>query len=775
MTIKVQAPADGFRDFTLDPALIEQLVHRQNGTISTAIRELITNSIDAGATDIYIELTDTGFRLRDNGHGFQSKGDVERFFGRFGTPHHEGDARYGRFRIGRAQIMAFGAIVWSSGVHRMSTDIRQHGYGYAYTEIEEPVTGCTVDGTFYRDKWHHASLIESDLVVYLAYCETKVFLNGKLISRTEEEKASLKPSYEDEFIAIYKPSKGKKSLRLYSDGIFVKELNFSKYGISADCVSKKALELNTARNDVATSCPHWRSIHGALLAELNRSRRSGEGWTPEEKEAALYQIVDGELDLAEVFEVPLIKDVRGKYYSFKQLLITPKPLVAVPTGQELAGDLMASSNIAYAIKQSDLYSWGVSSTSHLCELMIAHADHSPALRPWRRRFYSLETRSFECLLEGIDTNARIILQKDLTELEKVQRASLQAAGNRMAKLLGEPGKYTIIKRKVAIGECSSAQAWTDGSTYIAFARPALKAFDAGMSGLAYLSAVLLHEYTHDDPSLSAVSHDFEFYESFHNSVFGKKFKNLVAECQETLRVTYERLLGESRLEFPAWLANQTGQQPIRVVLRDDLPSPDLIRWLKFADVPYRRRDDVLIIGYYHRNLFHNFCQKLEDAAERENIDGVLTNIESLAKCLTALGLALPSKDMKIIFDGIQEVDRTEMQFVSEMGRIHDHLGDIGWFVNISSFGIQRVERFHTMQVTSLATPLRYSSHQQLPWWSKWDYVDRERHADPADETVARVRREIRDLLATVSPEIRARLLEEGLGLPEGSMQKDGMA
>lgn len=85
--------------FTLDPQIIHHVIYNQAGSIGKAIIELIMNSIDAGAAAVQIKMTEKGFECVDDGRGFASREDVLNYFGRFGTPHQEGDATYGRFRL----------------------------------------------------------------------------------------------------------------------------------------------------------------------------------------------------------------------------------------------------------------------------------------------------------------------------------------------------------------------------------------------------------------------------------------------------------------------------------------------------------------------------------------------------------------------------------------------------------------------------------------------------------------------------------------------------
>ena len=38
-----------FHEFEVDKSIITDLIHAQNGTVSTALRELVMNAIDAGS------------------------------------------------------------------------------------------------------------------------------------------------------------------------------------------------------------------------------------------------------------------------------------------------------------------------------------------------------------------------------------------------------------------------------------------------------------------------------------------------------------------------------------------------------------------------------------------------------------------------------------------------------------------------------------------------------------------------------------------------------
>jgi len=122
------------RDFKMDPGLLWHVIHSQAGTQGKALLETVMNTIDAKATSMEINLSNEGFVISDDGKGFGSMGEIERFFETFGTPHKDGDATYGKYRMGRGQIFAFSKNKWHSGAFQMSVDIKNKGLEYDLKE-----------------------------------------------------------------------------------------------------------------------------------------------------------------------------------------------------------------------------------------------------------------------------------------------------------------------------------------------------------------------------------------------------------------------------------------------------------------------------------------------------------------------------------------------------------------------------------------------------------------------------------------------------------------
>ncbi len=170
--------------FELDPQIIHHIIHSQAGSIGKAIIELLMNAVDARAASVTLSVTKDGFECVDDGTGFASREDVVRYFGRFGTPHAEGDATYGRFRLGRGQIMAHASTIWRSNAWQMTVDTRAMGYNYDLDQLADPRPGCSISGRWY-DQLSDSEFMSvvQEIRDLVRYTPVAVELNGRSITR----------------------------------------------------------------------------------------------------------------------------------------------------------------------------------------------------------------------------------------------------------------------------------------------------------------------------------------------------------------------------------------------------------------------------------------------------------------------------------------------------------------------------------------------------------------------------------------------------------------
>ncbi len=171
------------REFRLHKDILWSIIQSQAGTLQKAVLELVMNSIDAGSSEVRIAFSGKRVEVSDDGKGFASRQEIEDFFETFGTPHKEGDARYGKFRMGRGQIMAFSRNRWRSGCFQMAVDIKDMGLEYDLAELTESAPGCRIEADLYTPLSPSETIRTNDsLREQCKYAPIPVYLNNERIS-----------------------------------------------------------------------------------------------------------------------------------------------------------------------------------------------------------------------------------------------------------------------------------------------------------------------------------------------------------------------------------------------------------------------------------------------------------------------------------------------------------------------------------------------------------------------------------------------------------------
>lgn len=587
----MNAPQE-FHEFEVDKNIISSLIFKQNGTLSTALRELVMNCMDYGAKTIHITILEDRFEVSDDGEGFEDEESIMRNFKRFGTQHLEGDAKFGRFRIGRGQIMAFAKCSWHSKNFEMSTDTSTGTLGFNFVRNKAYFVGCNVSGSFYEAlRPYQVSNLIRDLSELIKYAEIPVFINASLANNTE----SVRWDYEDDQINIRFDPPATHGIALYSQGVKVKDLHLHRYGRSADVVTKKALILNMARNEINETDPLWIHVHKTLTELLLKEKKNSARLSEYERQSIIYQLADGDVDLSAVIKLPLLKDCRGKTSSIFTEMIKKRPWSICPSEQPIAGDRISTSGAAFVLDSNELSLWGQPDGASFLQFLSGLARQSCknyAVGPIEQ----IRWVHFEDVLKGFDDSVSLIASKDLNSLQQAQRNTLQYAADTMAKRLASRSKDdSNFKRKVFIGEGASL-AWTDSATYIAIEKSQLKFFDNGLSGLIQLALMLLHEFTHREGSVSDNGHDMAFYESFHDSLFTQAIKDdILGNAVTSLKTKYATELESKQLPFPKWLSGQENP-PTVLNLKSEKPSDFLLFFLSFTGLALKKRKGAIEIN-----------------------------------------------------------------------------------------------------------------------------------------------------------------------------------
>lgn len=528
------------REFRMHKDILWSIIKSQAGTIGKAVLELVMNSIDAGATKVKVELSATCLAVSDDGKGFQSREEVEQWFETFGTPHQKGDATYGRFRMGRGQVMAFTRNRWRSGQFAMNVDIRDLGLAYELTTEKALHKGCQIEGELY-DTLQPSELIRvtDNLRDLCKYAPIPIFVNG---DRVSVDLGKEKWTFEDED-AYYLLRQHARKLEVYNLGVHVRDY-FSDYGIGGIVVSKQQLEVNFARNDILVSeCQVWKRV----AAKVRAHARSMEEKKPTQNDAyrdlTMARMLSGSFDtvvelLKAIDEAKVFTDYGGKHHSLSSLYRTVHGfggLISVPEEMSLKADKVHQHKLALVISPKT----------------IERAQHMSLPAVLKRigdnlRQFGGGGHEAQRALRTIDELGTMLvplaqvssmindvhtLVED-SKLSKDERIVLRVLRDMSYKYLGiVPASGEI--REVKVCESETVDGYTDGSTTIFVERKLLKIGGAAghvFKGFGKLNALMLHEYLHNESDATGHGHPQEFYQAFHDISQSDRFQSIAYDA-----------------------------------------------------------------------------------------------------------------------------------------------------------------------------------------------------------------------------------------------------
>lgn len=533
--------------FELDPAVIHSIIHHQAGSIGKALIELIMNSVDAGATFVRLAIDKSGFECSDDGQGFASHSDVIRYFGRFGTPHVEGDAKYGRFRLGRGQIMAHAATIWRSNSWQMSVDTLSMGYSYDLEELKAPEPGCNISGQWYE------VLEYTDLMICLQevrdlvrYTPIAVSLNGSPITKDPSKEHW---DYQDE--NAYYRVKPDGPVGIYNQGVLVRNDSSHMWGCGGLVVTKKPIGLNVSRTEILRkTCPAWKAIAAQLkvMADELNGRIGDHRKTEARREQSARALLGGDTDSLRIFgEEEVITLLPGKkHVTFAEFIRRSfsheKTYAVVERAQDVPkGEAIAREGIALLVHPSTMYRFGCYSAGELrddldriIKTLTGLLDElpnqsgcvepgSPARFAWYIREGAPTLLDYYTIRDSFKIQVGVVsAEKALTKPQYRAWSPMRLALERYAAVITGGrvyGNYQVRRGKrfkILLGESNSMRAWTDGEKYIAFNIDLAKKLASEPLKTAHLLFSLLeHEVAHEGDSMDA-GHDGQFFSRFHD-------------------------------------------------------------------------------------------------------------------------------------------------------------------------------------------------------------------------------------------------------------------
>lgn len=553
------------RQFTVHPHILYSIIQSQAGTLAKALLEGVMNSIDAGATRVSVQLETDRFTLSDDGRGFQSRQEILDWFEQFGTPHEEGDAVYGKFRMGRGQLMSFGLNIWRTGTFRMEVDIRNNGLDYQLVENLRPVKGCRVEGCLYSKlSKGDLDVVVSEFTELVRFAQIPVSLNGRIISKRPEE-----CKWDMETDEAYIKLKRTGDLAVYNLGVLVREYPSYHYGCGGIVVTKRPVEVNFARNDILThKCDVWRRINRYLKMLNLKQVATKRSLSDDERDFLAREFTYGNMPMSQVdFEsVKLLTDATGRFLSLSDLREFDSVCV-VPDNKKQVGALVHRQGRACVLSEATLSRFRVSDLADFLELVERHTG----------RTLSVSQPDFDEISADLQDQFNEV---PLDELPADELAAYQA----LAHLHEAFFKWFSVtekssgQRELRVGESDTRMAWTDGASYIVLERAVLqKAAKLGAPGFYEALVTLVHEYCHDSQDTESHDHDLVFYRKHHDVMQYRSGKLAVLTAEAAKRYVREAKKLGVELRAPTSMAANKAKATVRKMTKAELHRAEFER------------------------------------------------------------------------------------------------------------------------------------------------------------------------------------------------------
>jgi hypothetical protein len=501
------------RELRLHANILKDIVFRQAGERGKAVLEGVMNSVDAGATRIEIILDNQGLLIKDDGKGFASRQEIIEVFETFGTPHEEGDAVYGQYRMGRGQLFAFGQNLWRSGKFEMAVDAKQE-LSYHLREDMPPVSGCIVDVRWYNRPVPSDLLqIERGIKEMVRFVAVPVELNGDGISE-DPAKAKWDAVHDDYYLRI--STNG--GVKVYNLGVLVREYSGYEFATGGIVVSRKRLRVNFARNDVQDDCPIWKRVKADLRKRAGTKAETKKRATlgDDERRAFAGMLRSGDLEFGQADTLKLLTDGVGRHWSVQEMRRHInrhgiKSIIVAPPGGDKRSDGLMQRKLAFVLSHDTLERFECRTSAQFLKLMQEH-----------RLELGAPTKTFDVVAKAMSGKMVPIPVSEWTPMERATIATMSIRSLDYTISRWKRSDSTDWKdwdknvRVILVGESESADAWTDGREHIWFSRRFLKACGAqrDLAGWTRLVTVLVHEYCHDDSTEETHTHGAEFFEEY---------------------------------------------------------------------------------------------------------------------------------------------------------------------------------------------------------------------------------------------------------------------
>jgi hypothetical protein len=559
---KVQNENLEVRQFKMHPDLLYSVIKSQAGTHEKALLEAVMNAVDAGASQCTITLDENGYQIVDDGKGFASRQEIEEFFETFGTPHKEGDATYGKFRMGRGQLFAFSRTIWRSNTFSMDVCIKTRGLNYHLEDNLEQVKGCQIQGIWHEKlKGSEILNLTKELKTLVRFMQIPVIFNDERISLVISEQ-KWDQETDDAYIKL---SDNGGKLSVYNMGALVKHYHAYQFGTGGIIVSKTPLAVNFARNDILINeCKVWKRIAAKMNEHMGIQMKKKPTLNNEERIAMVNGLLEGQYQLSTILTKGVLQDISGRKPTLKTLLACERLSVSSDWKHRKIEEKINDKGMSLVLDKCVLERFMVNSLEEFVSKIqsLIKENNLAYEAQWKNgKYYKNDSgvsniyQSFNPTIIPIeslhDSFNDVYIVKDAKELNKKEKALLRAVrqiNDNVCHMLnyhfyrfkiedeitGEIKKLNT--RVIEVGESDVAKGWTDGQSLIV-----LNTKDLCEANAHHLLFLLVHEYCHYDSSHQTHAHSQDFMTLFHNLML-YEYSNFSSICSSLQRHIIKELV-----------------------------------------------------------------------------------------------------------------------------------------------------------------------------------------------------------------------------------------
>lgn len=521
------------QQFTLHKNMIHHLIDSQAGSLSKGVAEAVMNSIDAGATEINVTMSEKNMVIEDNGKGFETKDEILKCFSVFGFEHDDRQRELGRFGLGRGQLWSYASTLWKTHQFELDVDIRYKGIEYILREGLPYVDGLVIQAQFYEPlNILDIGAVERELQELVLYSKILVTFNGKTINRDIRRERWF-DSIDEAYIRLTDTG----GLKIYNLGIFVCELPSYKFGFGGVIVTKPghAFMLNMARNSIIESkCPLWKTVKPKLEKISGIERETRTYLTPGQKQHVLhrwYSEGPNTPNFYDLIEQKLFQCVDKRWHSLSDIFLRRRILKI--SYSEIGSSFASRLNEAedtFILNKDMLDEVNAENIASYFERFYKFNSKYANISKhnFGNKYFDGEDRStfktchdriqffddYKLINPSLNLEHRKAKPSELTDFHIVTLNALRDANHYIYRAVSETTGHSIYGCTLNIGISETCLGWTNCSSDIWINKTVIEKAALGVSGCMSIMSLLVHEYLHTEPDTSAHTHSPEFFEKF---------------------------------------------------------------------------------------------------------------------------------------------------------------------------------------------------------------------------------------------------------------------